>query len=204
MNIDIKALRKKLKKELDKDRYEHTKGVMYTSACLAMAYQYDINKAMVAGLLHDCAKCIPNDEKIKICKKNNVEITKIEMENPFLLHSKAGAVVARKKYDITDEEILHAIKVHTTGVPNMSLLDKIVFVADYIEPKRDKAPRLEFIRKMAFKDINKCVAYISYDTLHFLKSKKGSIDPTSEVTYDYYKEYIKDDMEVVTEEKVED
>lgn len=202
---DIKSIRKKLKKELDKDRYEHTKGVMYTCACLAMATGYsDIDKAMLAGVLHDCAKCISDDEKIRICRDADVEISAVEIENPFLLHSKAGAIVAKDKYGVDDEEILNAIRVHTTGMPGMSLLDKIVYVADYIEPRRNKMPRLQFIRKIAFEDIDKCVAYISGDTLKYLRSKKGSIDKTSELTYEYYKEFIRGDMKTVTEEKLED
>ena len=69
--MELHEIRKKVKKELDKNRYEHTKGVMYTAGCLAMANEYPIEKAMLAGLLHDCAKCIPNDEKIRICEKHD-------------------------------------------------------------------------------------------------------------------------------------
>lgn len=190
--MEIHEIRKKLKKELDKDRYEHTKSVMYTAACLAMANEYDMEKAMLAGLLHDCAKCIPNDEKIDLCEKNHIMISKSEYENPTLLHAKLGAFFAEKKYDVNDPEILHAIKVHTTGVPDMSLLDKIIFVADYIEPNRDKAPNLEKIRKLAFSDINQCVAKILYDTLYYLDGKKGSVDPTTQLTYEFYKPYEKE------------
>ena len=68
--MELNEIRKKLKKELDKGRYEHTKGVMYTAGCLAMAHEYSMEKAMLAGLLHDCAKCIPNDQKIEMCEKN--------------------------------------------------------------------------------------------------------------------------------------
>lgn len=187
--MELREIRKKLKKELDKERYEHTKGVMYTAGCLAMANMYPVDKAMLAGLLHDCAKNIPNEEKIRICEKNNVLISAVERENPCLLHAKAGAVIAEEKYDIHDPEILHAIKVHTTGEPNMNTLDKIIFVADYIEPKRDRAAHLEQIRKLAFEDLNVCVAEILYDTLHYLNSKKGAIDPATEITYGFYQPY---------------
>ena len=190
--MEIQEIRKKLKKELDKERYEHTKGVMYTAGCLAMANEYNIEKAMLAGLLHDCAKCVPNNEKIDLCEEHHILISKVEYENPTLLHAKLGALFAEKKYEISDPEILHAIKVHTTGEPNMSLLDKIVFVADYIEPKRDKAPNLEEIRRLAFSDINQCVAKILHDTLFYLDGKKGSIDPATQLTYECYKPYEKE------------
>ena len=76
----------------------------------------------------------------------------------------------------------------------MNILDKIIYIADYIEPKRDKAPHLEYIRKLAFEDLDSCTAEILYDTLHFLKGRKGSIDPTTELTYEYYKPYQKEQL----------
>lgn len=187
--MELQEIRKKVKKELDKDRYEHTKGVMYTAACLAMAHEGNMEQAMLAGLLHDCAKCVPNDEKIRICEENHIIISSVERENPTLLHAKLGALYASTKYDVTDPEIIHAIKIHTTGEPGMSLLDKIIFIADYIEPKRDKAAHLDEIRKLAFEDLDACMADILYDTLHYLNTKKGAIDPNTQLTYEYYKQY---------------
>lgn len=184
---EIEKYRKKLKRHIEKDRYRHTLGVMYTAASLAMAYGYDMKKAMTAGLLHDCAKSMPHEKKIELCEKHHVPITDIEYENPFLLHAKAGAVIARKKYDIEDEEILHAIAVHTTGVPAMSTLDMILFIADYIEPGRDKAQNLPQIRQMAFQSLEHTVEKILYDTLHYLNEKSGRIDSATELTYEYYK-----------------
>ena len=181
--------KKKLKKALDKERFEHTLGVMYTASCLAMAHGSDLEDAKLAGLLHDCAKCIPNDEKITLCKKNDILITEIEYENPSLLHAKLGALLAENEYEVTKPEILHAIKVHTTGEPNMSTLDKIVYIADYIEPNRDKAPNLTMVRELAFRDLDACMAQILHDTLHFLSGRKGSIDPATQITYEFYKQY---------------
>ena len=185
-------MKKKLKKTLDKERYEHTKGVMYTAASLAMAHGGSIEQAMTAGLLHDCAKCIPNDEKLKLCKKHHIPVTSAEEANPSLLHAKLGALLAEIEYDITDSEILHAIKVHSTGNPDMSILDKIIYIADYIEPGRDKAPNLAKIREIAFKDLNACMVQILRDTLIYLKQGKEVIDPTTELTYEFYKQYEED------------
>lgn len=187
--MELQEIRKKVKKELDKERYEHTKGVMYTAACLAMAHEGNMEQAMLAGLLHDCAKCVPNDEKIKICEENHIMISSVERENPTLLHAKLGAFYASTKYEVTDPEVIHAIKIHTTGEPGMSLLDKIIFIADYIEPKRNKAAHLDEIRKLAFEDLDACMADILYDTLHYLNTKKGAIDPNTQLTYEYYKQY---------------
>ena len=148
---------------------------MYTAGCLAMAYGYDIQKAMLAGLLHDCAKCIPNDEKLRLCEENDILISSIERENPFLLHAKLGALLA--------------IKVHTTGEPDMNILDKIIYIADYIEPNRNKATNLEHVRELAFHDLDVCMAEILHDTLVYLKKRGGNIDPTTQMTYEYYKHY---------------
>lgn len=181
--------RRKLKKALDKERYEHTLGVMYTASCLAMAHGCNMEDAKLAGLLHDCAKCIPNDEKIVLCEKNDILITSIEYENPSLLHAKLGALLAEKEYGVTNPKLLHAIRVHTTGEPDMSMLDKIVYIADYIEPNRDKAPNLSYVRELAFRDLNVCMAEILHDTLKYLSDRKGSIDPVTQITYKFYKQY---------------
>ncbi len=193
MDEQFHEIQTQLKKELDKDRYEHTLGVMYTAGCLAMRYNYDMKKAMLAGLLHDCAKCIPNEKKIKLCRKNDIILTKIELENPFLIHAKLGAFIASSKYDITDKEILHAIQVHTTGAPAMNILDQIVFISDYIEPNRTKAEDLENIRTLAFEDLNQATLKILSDTLKYLNDHRDrdSIDPETMETYEYYKQEAK-------------
>lgn len=185
---DLQKIQTRLKKHIDEDRFIHTLGVMYTSASMAMAHGCSMDDAQVAGLLHDCAKCIPNDKKLKICKKNQIEISSVEYENPILLHAKLGAFIAETKYDISDSNILQAIKYHTTGRAGMSMLEKIVFIADYIEPGRYKAKNLTEIRKMAFIDLDECVYMILRDTLAYLKNNPKAVDPTTSDAYDYYQD----------------
>lgn len=189
---DFSVIQEQLKISLDTARYEHTIGVMYTAGCLAMAHESNMEQAMLAGLLHDCAKCMTHDERVKLCREHDVEITPSEMDNISLLHAKAGAILAKTAYHITDEAILHAIQVHTTGEPNMSMLDKIIYIADYIEPGRNQAPNLKYLRKLAYEDLDACVAQISYDTLCYLQTKNHTIDPTTEKTYYFYKEHRKE------------
>ncbi len=189
---EFEVIQDKLKIALDESRYEHTLGVMYTAGCMAMAHGYDVKKAMLAGLLHDCAKCMSHEARLSLCNEYNVPVTESELENKALLHAKAGAILAKIEYDITDEDILHAITVHTTGEPEMNLLDKIIYIADYIEPGRDKAPNLEFVRKIAYKDLDACMAQILSDTLSYLQIRGGAIDPTTEHTYQFYKKYRKE------------
>lgn len=93
-------MQKKLKKYIDEARYQHTLGVMYTAAALAMCYGADPEQAQVAGLLHDCAKCIPNDKKLKLCKQHNIQVSEAEAAAPYLLHAPLGAYIAKAKYDI--------------------------------------------------------------------------------------------------------
>ncbi|MGN0481990.1 MAG: bis(5'-nucleosyl)-tetraphosphatase (symmetrical) YqeK [Lachnospiraceae bacterium] len=191
MKDTMKKIKKALKKELEKDRYEHTLGVMYTAGALAMANGSDIEQAMLAGLLHDCAKCIPNETKLSMCKENHIALTDAEKENPFLIHAKLGAFLAEATYGVKDTEICHAISVHTTGAPAMNLLDKIIFVADYIEPNRDKAVHLKEIRQLAFADLDQAVLFILKDTLEYLDRGSRAIDPMTKQTYEYYEEYLK-------------
>ena len=188
---ELKSIRKSLKKILSKSRYEHTLGVEFTSAALAMCYGADIKKAGLAGLLHDCAKQerLSPDDMISICRKYHIEISEIEEKQPALLHSKLGAYFCNSIYHISDQEIREAIYYHTTGKPNMSMLEKIVYVADYIEPQRDKAPNLPEIRKIAFSDLDEAVYRISGDTLNYLgfSQSQDKVDKMTLQTYEYYK-----------------
>lgn len=189
MTEQQKNIQKDLKKLMDKTRYEHTKGVMYTSACLAMNYGFDMERAMIAGLLHDCAKHISDEDQIRLCRKHHIKISESEQVSPYLLHAKLGAFFARETYGIKDTEILHAITVHTTGEKEMGLLDKILFVSDYIEPNRTKASNLHTIRTLCFSDLNKGVYQILHDTLRYLNNRRGAVDNKTKEAYDYYKKW---------------
>ncbi len=189
---NMRQMQRRVKRELSPKRYEHTMGVMYTAAALAMCHGYDIKAAQVAGLLHDCAKNIDDEKKLMMCEKYNITITETERKNPFLLHAKLGAFLAMHKYNISDMEIINAILNHTTAKPAMSTLDKIIYVADYIEPLRDKAPNLHNIRKIAYEDLDRCVYMILKDTLSYLEARGGEIDPITIKACRYYEEKYKD------------
>lgn len=188
MTDELNKIRKKVKNALNADRYEHTIGVMHTAACLAMRYGVSQEAALTAGLLHDCAKCIPNDEKLSMCQKAHIQISDAERKNPSLLHAKLGAYLAEKQYGIKDKAILRAIEAHTTGKPAMSLLDKIIYIADFIEPNRSEAPNLPEVRALAFTDLDACLYKILEDSLVYLQSRKLAIDPATEETYNFYKQ----------------
>jgi len=185
-NIDIKKIKKSMEKELDSKRYEHTLGVEYTAAALAMRYGESVDKARLAGLLHDCAKCMSDEKRVNFCEKHHISITESERKNPSLLHAKVGSFLAMEEYHVKDDDIINAILNHTTGRPGMSTLEKIVFVADYIEPNRKQAPNLNERRKEAFENLDSALINILGDTLEYLKTRNDTIDPMTEKTYHYY------------------
>lgn len=191
MDPKISKIKKQICLVLDEKRYEHTEGVMYMSAALAMRYGEDMRKAMLAGLLHDCAKCIPSEEKIQICKRNQLDISDVEQKNPGLLHAKLGALLAETIYEVKDPDILQSIASHTTGRPGMSLLEKIIYIADYLEPGRAELPNMAKARSLVFRDIDECLYQILKDSLDYLKTKHLPIDVMTEETYLYYKEVLK-------------
>lgn len=184
--MTIEMIKAALKQTLKPSRYDHTLGVAQTASELAKQYGCDASDVLYAALLHDCAKCMDEEEQIRICATHNVILSDAELGNPALIHAKAGVVVAREQYDITDPAILHAICYHTTGCTDMSLLDKIIFIADYIEPGRNRAPRLEQLRQEAFQDIDLALVHILEDTIAFLKASEKPIDTTTINTYEYY------------------
>lgn len=188
----MKKIKKYLKKHLTKDRYQHTLGVAFTAAALAMKYNTELSnsnlvkRAYLAGLLHDCAKCMSDEKKLQICDKNSIPYSKMEASHPYLLHGRVGAHIARTKFKITDNDILQAISWHTTGRPNMSLLEKIIFIADYIEPSRKPIKELDLIRRLAFEDIDKTMEKILSNTLKYLEVKNAPVDKMTQTTYESY------------------
>lgn len=185
----FRELRKAIKPNMSKKRHEHSIGVEFTATCLAMRYDPTLlNKARIAGILHDCAKCMEDKDVIELCKKHNIPVNEYEKEHPFMLHGKTGAHLAKVEYGIDDLDILSAITYHTVGRPNMTLLEKIIFTADYIEPGRDKAPNLEYLRNLAFIDLDEAVYRIVGDTIAYLKDYNEPINGVIFDVYDFYKD----------------
>ena len=180
----------KLQSILKPSRYEHTLGVAYTASNLAMRYHADMNQAFLAGLLHDNAKSISDDELLTFCENYNIEVTPTERVSKYLLHAKVGAYHVKHTYHIEDQEIANAVYYHTTGRPNMSLLEKIIFTADYIEPNRKIIPGLDEIRQVVYLDLDEAVYLICRNTLNYLKSKQeeSTIEPMTVKTYEFYKD----------------
>lgn len=186
-NTDIRKIRRAMEKSLEEKRYEHTLGVAYTAAALAMRYGASIESAELAGLLHDCAKGMEEEKSISFCEKHHIGITDVERRKPQLLHAKVGSFLAMNTYKVHDKDVINAILNHTTGRPGMSLLEKIIFVADYIEPGRKQAPHLDEIRRLAFQNLDRALLRILEDTIIYLQNFLEDIDPMTEKTLEYYR-----------------
>lgn len=179
-NIDL--IKADLKEKLPKKRYEHTLGVAYTAAALAMCYGEDILKAELAGILHDVAKAKKSSE-LKDDMKGYIDpytdrdyVALIADKAPQILHAIYAPYLAKRDYKIEDKDILSAIRWHTTGKKDMTMLEKIVFVADYIEPNRKKLPDLDRIRTLSFHDISEAVKVTAKSTIEYLGSQGMYID----------------------------
>jgi len=174
MTFDI--MMKNLKQTLSGERFRHSVEVMKEAGKLAEFYGVNAEKARIAGLLHDCAKSVSNDEIFKELEKYNVLLDDIQKKTPALLHSILGSFYANEYYGVEDREILSAIYWHTTGKAGMTMLEKIIFVADYIECGRN-FEGVEEARKQVYKDMEKCIAVCCDSTIRYIIQKGWLLHP---------------------------
>jgi len=146
-------LMERVRTELSEERYLHSIGVMETAADLALKNGVDAQKARVAALLHDCAKELSIEEMLAKAHNHKVAIDEVSMWEMVLIHGPLGAKIAEHEYFVEDREILDAIECHTTGKKDMTKLDKIIYISDYIEPYRDFEGVSE-LRRMAMEDLD--------------------------------------------------
>lgn len=163
-----------LRENLKESRYEHSLAVRDTAVKLANYYNADVEKARIAGLIHDCAKCMNDKELLDIASVCEVKIDNICKMEPQLLHGLCSSYIAKNFMGIKDKEILQSVAYHTTGKENMSLLEKIIFLADYIEPNRE-FNGVENLRKVAYEDINKSLLIAFDNTINYIIESRGLI-----------------------------
>ena len=178
MRVDIDLIKLKLKEMLGEERLEHSVNTSKIARKLAMKYDYDADKAEVAGLLHDCAKDLDYKTLEKMVLEYNIELDEIVQKIPKLLHPLIGAAIAKREFNIQDPVILKAIKEHSTGAAQMSLLDKIIYLSDKIEPLRNMNGVQE-VRKMAEIDLDRAVLMALDKALLYLINKRLLIHPIS-------------------------
>jgi len=176
--VDIDLIKIRLKEMLSEERLEHSVNTSKIARELAIKYNCDVDKAEVAGLLHDCAKDLDCKTLEKMVLEYNIELDEITRKIPKLLHPLVGAVIVKKEFNIQDPVILKAIKAHSTGVTQMSLLDKIIYLSDKIEPLRNMNG-VEEVRKMAERDLDRAVLMALDMGILYLISKDLLIHPVS-------------------------
>ena len=176
----------RLKEMLTYHRFTHTLGVANTAQRLAANCGVDPMRSRLAGLLHDCAKSVPLEEMREMVLKNLPDMDAEELETRAILHAPAGMVMARDVFGVRDASILSAIRKHTVGDGQMSPMDALIYVSDFIEPGREPFPGLEKARKLAEKDIYKAMCCCAQLTAMHLKSQGKHMHPRTQALLENY------------------
>ncbi|HAP9154403.1 TPA: HD domain-containing protein [Enterococcus faecium] len=177
-------LMQKIQMRMSEQRFKHVLGVEETAVALAKKYGASPEKASIAALTHDYAKERPDEEFKMVIVRDGFDPELLNYNNA-IWHGLVGASFVERELGITDAEILHAIRVHTTGAAKMSLLDKIIYVADYIEPGRD-FPGVQDARAIAWADLDEAVAFETKHTLAHLLAQEQQIYPKTIEPYNYW------------------
>lgn len=179
-----KELIAKVKEQVSEKRFKHILGVEQAELELARANDYELEKASVAALVHDYAKERSDSEFKALIVQTGLEQDLLNWNN-FIWHGVVGAEIIKKELKITDEEILNAVRRHTVGAKEMTMLDQIVYVADYIEPGRD-FPGVDQARQLAAESIRAAFEFETKHTLLYLMNNDKTIYPAAILTYNAY------------------
>jgi len=176
--MNINSIKSRLREILSKERLEHSINVSKMACRLALNFGCNVTKAEIAGLLHDCAKDLDYKILKAMIKEYNIKIDKLIYKIPKLLHPLVGAAIAEKEFNIQDSTILKAIRIHSTGAVNMSILDKVIYLSDKIEPSRNMEG-VEEVRKMVWEDLDRAMLMVLDKELLYLISEGLLIHPVS-------------------------
>jgi predicted HD superfamily hydrolase involved in NAD metabolism len=188
--MDREAALKLVKEQLTDHRYQHTLGVMETAIALARQYGGDEQKAELAAIFHDYAKFRPKEEMKEIIANQGFPMDLLHFYSD-LWHAPAGTYLVEKEAGIKDREVLDAIRYHTSGRLGMTLLEKIIYLADYIEPGRH-FPGVEEVREMAKENLDKALIMAIKNTIIFLLKKNQTVYPDTFYTYNDLIEKLED------------
>lgn len=167
--MEVHQIEQCIKKLTKETRFNHSKGVEYMAGELAKHYNVNVEKAMLAGLMHDCVKNLPYEEMLRLCRELGCELDTVTENESKLIHAPLGAYYVKKVFGIDDEEIFDAIYYHTTAKADMSMLTKIIYIADAVEPNRNY-DIAEEMRKLAFEDIELAILKVIDYTINKLVS----------------------------------
>lgn len=185
--LDYKKYENNILERVGEKRYKHMLRVAQSAKMLAQIHKADVEKAELAGYLHDCAKLKNKEDYPRLCQEFGLSLSQDMKKAPAIIHGFLGAKLAEKLYEIKDIDILNAISYHTTGRENMSTLEKIIFLADYIEPKRD-FPQAKQAREIAKVNLDKAMFYVLDENIKNLIELKNYIALDTIKARNYYLE----------------
>lgn len=191
----IENLKIEVSKKISKKRFTHTLGVMNVAIKLAKTYGENTNNCIVASLLHDYAKEMSKEDKFRYLNKYNLYLDEYTKNNIDLSHGLIASHIAKNIFNIKNKDVINAIEFHTTGRPNMSLLEKIIYLSDSLDPNRNYK-NLEHLTNLAFKNIDKALLECIAGKIDFTLKKGESAHPISIVTLDYYKKIYEENKNV--------
>ena len=181
--MDIQKMKDIVGERIGKKRYLHSMNVADTAVSLAQQYGADAQKACIAGVLHDITKELDEKEHMKLCQLYEIKLDDVEKSEPKLLHAITGAYVAKEEF-LVDDDVFYAIRYHTTGRANMSLLEKIIYLADYIEPSRAFLG-VDKLREKVFRDIDEGLAYALEMSIEEVRGKNKKVHYNTIEARDY-------------------
>ncbi len=191
LNGQFEAIKRDLKALLKPSRYRHSISVAKTAVYLAMNIGYDTYRPYLAGILHDCAKYMGDEDMLRTANECGIELEDIEKRAVQLVHAKVGAHFAKTKYGIEDEEIISAIRFHTTGRPGMTTLEQLIYISDTIEPLRkwENNTEPDMIRSVATSDLDRATYIILKRTYEYItRMYRSNVSDQTKETYKYYRE----------------
>ena len=175
-----------IRKVLKPERYWHSVSVALTAANIASIYDVDKDDAIISGLLHDYAKNMSIEEQLKLCEDYHMELSEEDRNALGCIHGFLSARLAKDKYNVNDN-IYNAIYFHTCGKPDMTMLEKIIYISDYIEPLRRFRDRNEHVRKLVLdKKIDEAIPFACEMTIGYLKEHNQYIHSNTYKTLEYY------------------
>lgn len=182
--MTVKDYEEIISKRMKSARFKHSKNVAKEAVRLAKKYGADVRKAEIAGILHDATKETPDDEQLMLIQRAGIALTEMERSSRKLWHAISGSAFVQVELGIDDKEIIDSIRYHTTGRANMTLLDKVIFVADFISADRDY-DGVDKMRKIADKDLDEAVLEGMSFTMADLAQRKITIAPDTFEGYNY-------------------
>ncbi len=195
-NMELETMEKKLEGMLTPGRYRHSLGVMETSVELAKIFGVNQEKARLAGLLHDCAKDLDKAEMLRRCETMGVELDPVKREQRALIHADLGAHMLEPEFGITDLEIIGAVKYHTLGRENMTDLEKILYLADCIEPNRKPFEGLEELRQLARTNLDCAMLFALERSIDHVQHKHRKLHSQTMAAQQYFLEVCKEKVTV--------